>query len=206
MRKWTVTKDDDMSSIADATGFFWSTLWDHPDNAALKDKRKNPNVLAPGDEVVIPELRKKTKPAAAEQKHRFRRLGVPAIISIKLMDGGEPRANLDYVFEVEGETIKGKTNADGEVEIKIPPDAKEGVLTLGGQEVHVVSIGGLDPVEETRGVQQRLANLGYDAYPFTGTLDTKTRRALMNFQSDHKLTVSGRPDDATRAKLLELMQ
>lgn len=207
MAKWTVGRDDDISSIADANGFFWETLWNHPENSALKNKRRNPNVLCPGDEVFIPELQTKQESVESEQKHTFRRLGVPAIISIKLMDSGEPRANIDYVLEVEGETIRGTTDGDGVIETRVPPDAREGRLILsGGKEIHTVCIGGLDPVEEVRGLQQRLANLGYDCYPFTGVIDRKTRRAIINFQSDHNLEITGKSDAATQKKLLELMQ
>ena len=51
---YTVQSSDCMSSIAYENGFFWKTLWNLPDNTALKAQRKNPNVLMTGDIVHIP--------------------------------------------------------------------------------------------------------------------------------------------------------
>ena len=52
----TVEQGEHLSSIAAKYGFQKvATIWDHPDNAGLKSKRKNPHILLPGDKVVIPE-------------------------------------------------------------------------------------------------------------------------------------------------------
>jgi N-acetylmuramoyl-L-alanine amidase len=59
MPSHTVKQGDCISSIAHETGFFWETLWNHPDNAKLKQLRKNPNALLPGDVVSIPDQRVK---------------------------------------------------------------------------------------------------------------------------------------------------
>lgn len=51
-----VAQGEFLASIALQHGFRnWRVIWEHPDNAALKQRRKNPNVLFPGDELVIPE-------------------------------------------------------------------------------------------------------------------------------------------------------
>jgi peptidoglycan hydrolase-like protein with peptidoglycan-binding domain len=64
-----------------------------------------------------------------------------------------------------------------------------------------VRIGHLDPHDEDSGWQARLVNLGY----IPGTLDDITddhfRWAVEEFQCDHHLKVTGKLDDATRAKL-----
>ena len=54
-----VTQGDCFLSIAEANGFFWETLWNHPENKTLKAERKDPAVLLPGDKVFVPDNHKK---------------------------------------------------------------------------------------------------------------------------------------------------
>jgi hypothetical protein len=204
---YEVESGDSMPSIAKQTGFFWETLWNHDKNADLKEKRKNPNVLLAGDQVFIPELEPKTFSKAADAQHKFRRKGVPVKLVLKLLKSdGEPRANEAYVLTVNNKDLKGNTDGDGVLKQYIPNDAREGILKLDdGKECFPVRIGALDPVDTVTGLQQRLANLGYDCEE-TGQLDDPTVRALTLFQAANQLDPSGAPDDATKAKLLEFTQ
>jgi peptidoglycan hydrolase-like protein with peptidoglycan-binding domain len=55
----------------------------------------------------------------------------------------------------------------------------------------------LDPANTVTGIQQRLANLGYDPGPIDGILGPETRAALANFQLDYGLPRTGQPDEDT---------
>ena len=56
-----VEPGEHLSGIAARFGFrSTAPILGHPDNAELKKKRLNPNVLRPGDIVVIPDLAAKT--------------------------------------------------------------------------------------------------------------------------------------------------
>ena len=55
MAKHTVREGECVSSIAYEHGLFPDTIWDHPDNSELKQKRKEMNLLEAGDVVEIPE-------------------------------------------------------------------------------------------------------------------------------------------------------
>ena len=54
--QYIIKQGDYLPKIAQENGFYdYLTIWDHGKNAQLKSKRKNPNVLAPGDELHIPD-------------------------------------------------------------------------------------------------------------------------------------------------------
>lgn len=205
MEKQDVGEGESTSSLAKKNGHFWKKLWDHPENAELKQLRKDPNVLFADDKIFIPEVELKELPKPTEQRHKFKRKGEPCKIKLQLLQNGEPRANEDYVFEVGGKLIKGKTDADGQLEHYIPGDSSMGTLTLrNGEDVYPVKIGVLDPVDKETGVQQRLNNLGYDCGAEDGEIGEQTIEALKKFQAEHDLQVSGEADAATKAKLKEL--
>jgi peptidoglycan hydrolase-like protein with peptidoglycan-binding domain len=64
-----------------------------------------------------------------------------------------------------------------------------------------MDVGGLDPVEETSGVQKRLVNLGHYRGPVDGEPSVDLTAAIRAFQSANGLEPTGEPDDATREKL-----
>ena len=80
---YVVKPGDCMASIAVEHNFLWETLWNLPENAALKDSRQDPYVLLPGDQVFIPELRPKEVPRATDN---FTRKGVRECLRIVITD------------------------------------------------------------------------------------------------------------------------
>ena len=216
---YEVVPGDCMSSIAYAHGFFWQTLWNDGANAALKAKRKNPNVLMTGDIVHIPDLTIKQEPGATETRHKFMLKGVPEIFRMKLLDADhQPRANLEYTIIIEGNARKGTTDGNGELKESIPPDAHSGKLLVptppdkSGKpipgrpkfQVMILNLGTLNPVTEISGIKSRLTNLGFYKGPIDENLDDDTKRALRAFQRRKGLPVTGNPDDATQAQLLKI--
>jgi len=71
----------------------------------------------------------------------------------------------------------------------------------GGVAPSQTSAGGAGVVISLRAAQQRLNQLGYDAGAADGVMGTKTRNALMTFQSDWNLPRTGRLDSATSQAL-----
>jgi putative peptidoglycan binding protein len=197
--QYKVEQGDCISSIAFAHGFFPDTIWNHPDNSQLKQKRKDPNVLMVGDVVAIPDKEIKEVSKATEQKHRFRKKGVPAKFKVRVLKKGQPRKNEKYRLIIDGQVLEGSTDGDGFVEKPLPPNAQEGKLILGEGErkdTYVFHFGHVDPLDTDEGVAGRLHNLGYSA-----AQDLPS--ALKKFQSDNGLQATGRVDDATRNKLKE---
>jgi hypothetical protein len=196
-----------IDSIAFKYGFFPETVWQHPQNEDLRDLREDPNILFAGDQVHIPDLRQKTESRPTNERHTFRRKGVPARFRIQLLDEGEPRADLRYVLVIDGGAVthEGTTDADGVVDVCLSPGARRGLLTLGhGEDEEEIELffGRLDPVTEASGVRQRLFNLGFLAD--IDATDEDLAAALRRFQAYHELEISGEADADTQAKLVEM--
>lgn len=178
-----------LNSIADRYGFFPDTIWDHPDNAELKRARPNPGVLDAGDELVIPDKRAREVDGATDQRHRFRRRGVPSLFHMQIFAEGEARADVPFVLDHDLGREVGRTDGDGWIRASIPPKLRSARLEVGEGdelEVYVVRLGHLDPIDTIEGVQMRLANLGFVCRP-TGRLDEATELAIQAFQEsiDH---------------------
>jgi hypothetical protein len=205
MPQYTIKEGDCLSSIAQRHGLFWQKIWDHSQNSELRRRRRNPNILYPGDVVFIPEKEEKQETGSTEQKHQFRKKGALAKVRLRLMRNGQPRANESYVLEVDGNFFNGTTDADGKLEQSIPPNIKKGKLFVGKKrEEYILNLGHMDPLNELIGIQKRLNNLGFHCGSADGVLGPQTTDALKAFQKKHHLTESGEVDDATKNKLNEI--
>ncbi len=222
---YVVRDGECISSIAKKHGFFWETLWNDPANAQLKESRRNPNVLLPGDRLTVLEKRRKDESLAPEQRHRFRRKGEPSKIRFQLLRGpstllfdsddrqqeseDQPWANVPFTVVIDDEQFEGVSDSAGYIECRIPGNAKKGELIInpGQPDERVIQLilGALSPVSELAGVVERLENLGFqcgedDPQELTSDL----RSALSLFQDQNKLPASGEPDEATRTKLVQV--
>jgi len=205
MGKVTVSQGDCIASMAHENGFFWETIWNHGENAALKAKRGDPNQLVAGDEVFVPDKDLKQESCATEQRHKFKIKGATNKFRVQLKALDEPRANEDYVLEIDGKLRKGKTDSSGVIEEIIPGNARGGRIILsGGKEEIPIRLGNLDPIDTLSGVQQRLNNLGFDCGGEDGEMNDQTKAAIELFQTKHKVPVTGEADGPTKAKLKEL--
>ncbi len=207
MKKHVVKRGECISSIAFENGHFWQVVWEHPDNAELRQRRKNGHVLMEGDEIAVPDLRHKELEAAAGKSHTFRRKGVPEKLRLRFGDDQFPRAGIPYVLTIDGEEHRGATDGKGELWHYLSPSARHAELILqpdGAPEEHYsLELRGLDPVTEISGLQARLRNLSHYRGPIDGQLDEATVRAMRDFQASRGLPLTTEPDDATRDALLE---
>ena len=187
----TIEEGEGVSSLALVYGMTPERIWNDPANDALRQLRPDPNVLLPGDVVVIPDREPKQVPAATGRRHVFRRVGVPAKFRMQFLDrDGQPRAGMPWSLTIGARSWSGTTDGDGRLDIFVPNDARRGVLQLGEDEELDLDFGGMDPLDSPTGVQKRLGNLGF--------------ATLRDFQQHTGLPVTGELDDATRAKLQEL--
>jgi len=203
-REHTVKQGDCISSIAFAHGLFPDTVWNDSKNRELKQRRKDPNVLLPGDTVYIRGKEEKEESCASEERHRFRRKGVPEILEIQFKINDEPRANEAYVLEIDGALSEEQTDADGVAEVWIPPNAMKGKISFRDRgDEYELDLGGLDPLTEISGVQARLGSLGFYDGPVDGEMSDELEQAIRVVQERHDLEPTGKLDEATRNVILD---
>ena len=208
----TLARGETIVDIALQNGFrTWETIWEHAGNEELRKERPNPNVLAQGDKIYIPDKEVEYRECATNQRHIFRVKAIREYLQQTLLDeNGDPMAGLDYELKAGDKTYRRKTSSTGLLREEVPVDAKTATLKLWmreGDDSSVVewtiNLGHLEPVDTTYGLKARLNNLGYSCGTVNDTFDDKTEEALRLFQQDYGLPVTGKNDEATSAKLLE---
>lgn len=199
---YVIGEGESLASVAEASGFFELTLWQLPENAELRSRRKWPNVLAEGDSVVIPELRRKQAAASTDARHVYRRRGIPAVYRLRLLRAGKPVAGAEYTLTIGDRENPGVTDDNGCLKEFIPPGAKEGILRVPSiAMIARVNFGQMDPIDGKSGVEKRLINLGYLTAEASPVSESRLADALRAFQAALQLPVTGECDDSTRSVL-----
>lgn len=200
--KHIITEFETTSGLAARYGFSPDAVWNHPENAELRKKRKDMNVLLPGDVLVIPDFELKESEGATEKRHVFVKNGTPALFKLQLYeDDGRPRANQDYVLIVDKKRYNGTTDAQGALKEYVSPSARQGkIILLPSELAFDLQFGGLNPIEDASGIRQRLNNLGFG----DAATEEKLKAALMRFQKQADLPETGEADAATRDCLAKL--
>lgn len=208
----TVQEGDCLSSLAEQHALAdWRSIYNHPDNSALQQERPNPNVLAPGDRVFVPDRDALFKDAATDLKHTYVLARDKTTLRIVAADeDGRPYQQLDYQLTIDKEVLKGKTDDQGLVQHVIDAQAASAVFTLWWPGPPLrrctwrIQLGHLDPVGKITGIQARLNNLGHKAGPVDEILGPVTRAAVRAFQEKYRLRVDGIPGPITQARLEEM--
>lgn len=199
MTEYTINQGECLHSVAVEHGFNWETLWNHASNARLKNLRRDPSVLNPGDVLMIPEKTQKQDSGATELRHRFRRKGTPAQVAIKVLRNDQPRAHVPFTLDIDGRLQSGKTDGQGLLKMNMPPNAQRGILRVGEgaeQEVYRFKLGTVDTVDTERGARERLRCLGYDG-------DAPLEELFKAFQGKERLDQTGQLDQPTQTKISE---
>lgn len=211
----TVVQGEHFAAIAAKKGHHdFRPLWDAADNKAVKDLRKTPHILLPGDKVTVPPVETKQESAPTEKRTKFKAQGV--VLKLRLdvrTDSHEPAKKASCDLTVESEQKVEPLDGSGRVERVIPLTAAKGKVIVKDAALPIdvtgdLEIGGLHPLDTTTGQIQRLNNLGYDAGPVeepTGTeAKFKFKSAVEEFQCDNGLKVDGVLGDGTKSKLKEV--
>ena len=208
MPEYTVKQGDCISSISIRYGLSPDKIWDHPKNSELKEIRKDPNVLYPGDIVFVPDKEEKKESCATEQRHRFRKKGLTTRLKLCILDEEKkPMSEAQYFLDVGGKIIEGKLDSDGKLNIPIPSDASIATLKVGefpDSMTYEIKLGHVDPLDTISGIQSRLNNLGFNCGPSDGIMKDHTIKAIWAFQKQYDLTVDGKIGPETRKKIKDV--
>jgi N-acetylmuramoyl-L-alanine amidase len=206
----TVAKGECLSTIAELYGFRdYRLIYEHASNAEFRKQRPNPNIIYPGDVIAIPEKVPKVEAIDTGKTHPFILAGQPVLLRIAIRgETDEPYAQKRFLLEVNNRQYKGSTNAEGLIEVRLPPASYQGQLSMWLEDdspnpsaVFNLQIGHLDPISEVSGVQARLNNLGFRCGLVDGVAGPKTTSALKQFQGAYGLQPTGECDGGTRSKL-----
>jgi hypothetical protein len=201
---YQVKQGDCIYSIAVEHGFFADTIWNDPNNAELKKKRQDPNVLMPGDTVFIRDKQIKEVSEPTNQVHKFRCKNTPKKLRIQLKYIDTPLKNTDYKIDIDGVEKEGKTDSEGWLTQSLVPNAKVAVIRLEDGSEFEMKLGNLDPIDEVSGIQGRLHDLGFYSGSINGQMNEETENALKIFQHFNDLEASGKADEATKNLLIEM--
>jgi type VI secretion system secreted protein VgrG len=156
-------------------------------------------------------MEQKQEFGSTDKKHTFTVDKKTLKLRLVLEDMYEkPIAGAQCALLVDGQTYQLTTDGNGKLEQEIPLDAKEGVLTIRGNqtpfanEVIPMKIGHLDPIDEISGQVGRLNNLGYFAGKIDGSDTDAFNSAVQEFQCDNSLTVDGICGPNTQSKLKQV--
>lgn len=199
----TIQQGECLATIALERGFDPQTIWDHPDNADLKQRRHTPQALAEGDRLVIPDLEEKEVSVSTGTVARFQLTLGAVKLRLRLTRHGEARADEAFELVIDGiDPITSTTDGEGWIDQAIPASATRVTLRLrDGIEEYVLNLGHLDPHDSPGGIQQRLRALGYYFGLVDGEIGDVTAAALRRFQTANDLTVNGEADDAAVSAL-----
>ena len=208
----TIRQGETLTLIASRNGFRdWRTIYNDPANVAFRAMRPDPDVLFPGDVIVIPDKEQKVEAAQTGARTTFTVGAMKLFLRVVLKDSrGNPLGNRRYTLLVDGRPmgpVAARTKPDGLIEQEIPFGAKTARVRITNC-VWNLDLAHLNPMDHApdggvTGAQARLNNLGYDAGSIDGILGPKTAAALRKFQHDQGFQqVSGQLDSATRTALL----
>jgi len=163
---YTVKPGDYLVKIAKDHGIAnWKTIWDHPSNADLRQKRKSPDILMAGDQLFVPVPAVKKIDLATGTPHQLKVVAPKPRLRIRVLDvDGQPVKNQSCILNVDT-PMPMSTDDDGRIDAPLEPDhPPEGelIFTELGLKYHLF-IGGLDPEDAPTGQKHRLNNLGYYA-------------------------------------------
>jgi hypothetical protein len=208
-QNYTVQKGDCLASIAAKFKFGdYKIIYNHAQNAALKQKRPKPNLLAVGDVVFIPDTEIREESGATDKKHTYQII-IPKVKFRVVVKDDQDKAFGDkkYELEIDGKTLEGNTDGSGLIEQEIPATATQGKLKVFTEDEKLkvltwdLELGALDPSETDEGSKGRLKNLNFYFGEVNSTVDDKTKESVKAFQKKKGITDNGELTDETRNKL-----
>ncbi|MEE9386656.1 MAG: peptidoglycan-binding domain-containing protein [Nannocystaceae bacterium] len=209
----------------------WRRVFRLEENRGLREQGRQPHLLQPGDNVFVPDRVSKRESCDVNRAHEFVVDEPPHDLIVELQ--GVPASQVGGLYKLEAgtDTFNGILRADGRIQQAIRYDVEEAKLTIepnrSGQVFDgvkgrsakrggpgqsspqivaiqlVLKVGFLSPAAETRGVQERLANLGYYGGELDGDAGGATKAAIADFRQGTGLPQGEEIDEGLIATLRE---
>jgi hypothetical protein len=208
---YVVKQGDYLAKLAFLHGFDAEAVWNDAKNEDLRTRRRDPDVLFPGDIIYIPVRTPSTQDVTARSSNDYE-AEIPMTEVSLVFEGSDGKAIASEPCEVRGlvgasdaPPQKMATDGSGTLKLEVPVTTRELEVAFPAHNVIFhVGIGDLDPDDELPGVRKRLRNLGFLSLdPNYADDDDMLPGALSAFQGQHGLPQTGQLDEATRKLLLD---
>lgn len=212
---WHTVYHEDIQTIAFVNGIRdWRAIWDHPENARLRETRPNPLLLAHGDAVFVPDDTGSVVVARTGSLARFQMAPEPSdlrSVSLIIRDSrGNPFVEKRFQLSYGDGLMEGMTSDRGEINCFIPYNQSAPILSVfprdGNDRLKLVwplQLGWLEPVDTVAGIKGRLHNLGYRIETIDNTESIDLHEAVRLFRARNSLPVSQEIDSQFRQRLQE---
>jgi hypothetical protein len=210
MKPYVVRQGDYLTKLAHTMGFNPDSVWAHPKNEALRNKRTDPDMLQPGDLLYVPDEARERLPIEPGTINAYVARIPRMPVAVKLQVGGAPLSKERYrILGLGPDPIAGATDEDGYLRTEVAVHVREIEVQLVDRKRTLrVRVGNMDPINELAGLQKRLQHLGFyqatrgGSENFEAKDPPAVKAALAAFQSSRKLPATGHLDDDTRAALI----
>jgi hypothetical protein len=210
MRAYIVGRGEDLESIAARLGFDAQEVWNASENQELREQRGDPQVLAPGDVLYVPDVEETELAVRARTTNEYTADIEYVEVNLALSAGGsEARANEPYEIHGLRSVVSGSADGEGNIRVEVPAHVRTLDVRFPEQQSAArVRLGHLDPTSESTGVRTRLHNLGHlasgdmlgpryapDRAPAAAA--EELRQAVLRFQEALGLKLTGELDEPT---------
>jgi LysM domain len=211
---YVVRNGDYLTQIASRFGTTVDAIWALPENADLKSRRPNPEILAPLDIVYLPEVKAKRLSLTVGSENNF--VATPPAITLKVVlkaEDGTPLANKSVTTDPVLDQTGLQTDGDGAITLHLAVTVREIEVTVVDEGLTFdLLVGNLDPHDTDSGLLSRLRQLAYVAdetsHAFARSWLTPVAlemsqeaiaRGVSVFQASNDKDVTGIADDDVRS-------
>jgi hypothetical protein len=163
MAPYVIRQGDYLAKLASKFGFDADAVWTDDKNTALKELRKDPNILFPGDVLYIPDATNDVAtPTSLKTGTSNDFTSSPPTVPITHKFLNPCFASQPYIVHELPDLTGLTTDGGGTATFSVPVTLETITLvfTATGQ-TFVYDIGALDPIQTASGVFQRLQSLGF---------------------------------------------
>jgi hypothetical protein len=160
MQPYVVRQGDYLTKLAHQLGFDADDVWKDEKNSELKDLRKSPDILAPGDVLYIPTEPPPSLGLSSGTTNDYSATIPRVSLTLLFLDGTEPLKGEPCQVEglaADDPEVPTSTDGEGTLVLKIPVTIREIAVRFPDRMLgYRFFVGDLNPAVEASGIRQRL--------------------------------------------------